>query len=82
MVISTPDTNTRGCMKILYKTWISNKDGTVGMVVTENMMGERKIRCGGAFNESEDSDLQQIVNWGATVSVTDLQNMVNLVLKK
>lgn len=55
-------------LKIVDTFWFSNRDGTYGMVITENEMGVKKTRigmCGPGSNMEEDA--KYIAAWGGRV---------------
>jgi hypothetical protein len=66
-------------MKVLYKTWSSGRAWTIGIVVTENEVGERRIRCGTVPGINEKADTEYLSAWGSTLSPLDLQAMIDLV---
>jgi hypothetical protein len=66
-------------MKVIAKTWSTGRSWTVGILVTENEFGERRLRCGVVSGISEEHDLKYLKDWGSTLSPDDLQTMINLV---
>ena len=66
-------------MKIIAKTWSTGRAWTVGILVTENEFGERRLRCGVVAGINENHDLKFLMDWGSTLSLEDLQTMIDLV---
>lgn len=54
-------------LKIIDTFWFSNKDGTYGMVITENEMGVKKTRIGKASGVDQKLDAEYIAAWGGRV---------------
>lgn len=54
-------------LKIIDTFWFSNKDGTIGMVITENEMGVKKVRIGKASGLAQNLDAGYISAWGGRV---------------
>ncbi len=65
--------------KVIDVTWITSPHGTVGIVVTENDLGERRLRASSVEGENEDRDAQYVAEWGGAVSINDLERMIKLV---
>jgi len=67
-------------MKILYKAWFTNRLGTVGIVVTENKMGKRKIRASTLGRPTTvEKDAEFIANYGFTIPYDALQEIMDTV---
>lgn len=66
-------------MKVIHTTWSSGMSWTIGIVVTENEVGKRKIRCGTVPGINEEADSDYLAAWGSTLSPADLQTMIDLV---
>jgi len=54
-------------LKVVDAFWFSNRDGTYGMVITENEMGLRKVRIGLATGIDQKIDTEDIASWGGRV---------------
>ncbi len=55
-------------LKIVDSFWFSNRDGTYGMVITENEMGVKKARIGICSGHAKQKDDEKyIAAWGGRV---------------
>lgn len=65
-------------MKIIYSSFFSNRVGTVGLVITENQQGVRKLRCSPVFGLSEDRDKDLIAKWGSTIPENEVKTILEV----
>jgi len=68
-------------MKIIQSWWFAGQV-CVGMVVTENDTGNRKARIGVGKGNNEESDSQLIADYGFEISLVDLQDVIDTILRK
>lgn len=54
-------------LKIIDTFWFSNKDGSYGMVITENEMGVKKARIGKVAGWNQKEDAAYLAAWGGRV---------------
>lgn len=54
-------------LRVIDKFWFTNQRGTVGMVITENEMGVKKIRIGSVAGFNEKNDADYLAAWGSRV---------------
>ena len=55
----------------------SNIVGVMGLVLTENLAGERKVYIGSGLGLNELVDMESIADWGARVDPRDLIDFVS-----
>ena len=65
-------------MKILYSIWFTATT-CIGIVITENEIGERKVRMGLASGFDEQADARRIAETGCRISVDILENIIKVV---
>jgi len=53
-------------MKILDKTWFTNRDGCTGIVRVETDYDGIKYFIGHAHGDDEDYDAEYVAEWGST----------------
>lgn len=63
-------------MKIISTDWATHGVGTIGIIVTENEIGERKIRIGIGAGYSEAEDARTIAESGGRISVDSLRQII------
>ena len=66
-------------LKVLDCTWVTHAAGTLGIVVTENEEGERRLRAANCQGGNEEHDKKYIAEWGGSVAIPDLERMIALV---
>lgn len=66
-------------MKVLKHLWVINMANCIGMVVTENSVGKRKIRMANVVGMNEEDDIKDVAEYGGKVNITDLKEMIALV---
>jgi hypothetical protein len=54
-------------LKIIDTFWFTNRDGTYGMVITENEMGIKKARIGIVGGRDQHRDAKFLASWGGRV---------------
>ena len=66
-------------IKVIDRTWVTSGMHTIGIVVTENEVGERRLRSAVCIGKDEEKDVKYIRDWGGTVTINDLERMIKLV---
>lgn len=64
-------------MKVIEVIWISSLAGQLGIVLTENEVGEKKARIGVALGADEKADIEYIMEYGGKINPKDAQNIAN-----
>jgi hypothetical protein len=54
-------------LKVIDTFWFSNRDGTYGMVITENEVGVKKARIGIVAGVDQKKDADYLAAWGGRV---------------
>jgi len=54
-------------LKVIDTFWFSNRDGTYGMVITENEAGVKKARIGKVAGVDQKVDADYLAAWGGRV---------------
>lgn len=65
--------------KVIDRTWITSPHGSIGIVVTENNQGKRRLRASSVEGKNEDLDAKYVAEWGGAVVLSDLERMIKLV---
>lgn len=65
-------------MKILYSTWFTSFNLSLGVVVIENEDGVRKAYLGRALGLDQEADENNIVENGCKVHESQLEEVLNL----
>ena len=69
-------------MKTLMNTWCTSARGTFGISVLENQDGDLELRGSSVSGLDEKFDLKTIEDWGGSVSINDLERMINFIKEK
>lgn len=70
-------------MKVTDTIWFTNKDGCIGIVVTEgDITGYRKAYIGAASGTDEKADTQYILDWGSKFSLDTILWLRHLLTEK
>jgi len=56
--------------------WSNNRNGTAGIIFTENSIGEQQIFFGCAEGDDQATDVQSIKDWGNEITLETAQLMV------
>lgn len=75
----------RNTIKILNVCWFTQMAvpyNTLGIVTIENEMGERKAYLGTASGKDMQKDMEYIVDYGARLRLTDLEETIRLMRKE
>ena len=64
-------------MKVLEVIWISTLTGQLGIVLTENMVGEKKARIGMVKGVDQKADIEHIMEFGGKINASDALNISN-----
>ena len=66
-------------MKILDKMWFTSGIGTIGLVLVENDIGEKRVYICPVGGCDEESDAEYVANWGCRVPVDIVINFLSKV---
>lgn len=63
-------------MKIIDTIWFTSMYFTIGIVIIENEMGERKAYMGTGSGTDEAADVKRISEWGAKLDLVALHRIL------
>lgn len=63
-------------MKILGFAWFNNISGCIGVVLSENSIGEKKGYIAKVAGFDEEHDIKFVRDWGSEISVEAAESMI------
>lgn len=69
-------------MKVIDKYWFTSSEGCVGIIITENHVGDRKARISRVQGNNEETDTEFVVENGAEIPIDLLKGMIRTLEKK
>ena len=63
-------------MSLIHVTWVTSGQHTIGIGVTENTEGVRKIRAAVVAGQNMAVDEHKVANNGGTIGIQELENIL------
>ncbi len=68
--------------KVLDTLWFTNRRGTIGICLTVNEVGERRVFISPVFGDSDKDDRRFVTEWGSEIPVEEMINFLSRALPK